>query len=77
MAETKEVTKKPKTVPVFIPKGGRNDDNFVIVMINGKRWQVQKGIQVEVPVPVAEVINHMLEAQEEADAYLDKVAKNV
>lgn len=67
---------KDESETIFIPKGGRNEENFVIVTINGKRWKIQRGVSVEVPKCVAEVYKHSLAQQASADEYLDSIENN-
>lgn len=64
-AEPVEKTAEPAKVSVWdeketvvIPLGGSDEENFIIVSVNGKRFQIQRGIPVEVPKPVAEVIRN-------------------
>ena len=64
-AEPVEETAEPAKVSVWdeketvvIPLGGSDEENFIIVSVNGKRFQIQRGIPVEVPKPVAEVIRN-------------------
>lgn len=57
--EKVEIPAPPKEVPVYFPPVTRPDEeNFVLVMVNGKRYQIQKGVQVMVPPEVAEVIRN-------------------
>lgn len=54
-----ETKKEPEMVPVYFPPITRPDeDNFVFVGVNGKRYQIKKGEQVMVPPEVAEVIRN-------------------
>lgn len=56
MAE-KKVNKQPKTAIVSIPKDPLNDyEEVVEVSINGHVWNVARGVMVEVPIAVAEVL---------------------
>ena len=64
-AEPVEETAEPAKVSVWdeketvvIPLGSSDEENFIIVSVNGKRFQIQRGIPVEVPKPVAEVIRN-------------------
>ena len=69
MANTKE-----KKVIINIPlvRGGNNDDVFVSV--NGRKWLIKKGVDVEVPACVAEVLKHEAEQLYAAMAYEDSLA---
>lgn len=61
------VTKTNDLVTVFVPKQTRSD-NQLFVGVNGKRYLIQKGVKVDVPRPVAEVL-----ANSEA---MDKIAND-
>ena len=56
MAETKTTeAKKPKTVTIKLPLT-RTEKDDVYVNVNGKRYQIKRGIAVDVPWNVAKVI---------------------
>ena len=59
MAEAKE-----KTVKVRIPRT-RADQEDVPVWVNDRSWIIKRGVEVEVPECVAEVLRHQEEALEE------------
>ena len=67
MAETKEIknteTPKEKTVKIRIPKLKANQED-VFVSVNERTWIVKRGVEVEVPECVAEVIRHQEEMHE-------------
>jgi hypothetical protein len=80
MAEaTKTTTKatetaKEKLVKIRIPRErDRQDDVFV--GINGRTWLIKRGVEVEVPECVAEVIRNSEEADAIAYAFMDSVKK--
>ena len=68
MAETKKVTteKKEETVVFRLPllADGKNAPKFVSV--NGKTWLVKRGIDVEMPLEVYEVLRNQEKAMMEA-----------
>lgn len=70
MAEvkTKAVMKK-----IRLPRKGANDKNFELVGVNGKMYQVPCGKEVEVPLPVYEIL---LRQQAARDALID-VQENI
>ena len=72
MAETK---KAAKTVKIKIPRTSKNQED-VFVSVNLKTYMIKRGVEVEVPVEVAEVLQHqekMLETiMEFDDANRDK-----
>lgn len=65
VAETKADAKKEKTVKIKLPRM-RKEDGDVFVSVNERTWLIQRGIEVEVPECVAEVLKHQEEMQEEA-----------
>ena len=34
---------------VYLPRGRKNEENFVIVSVNGRSYKIMKGVEVEVP----------------------------
>ena len=66
MAETKnETVKKEETVKIKLPRG-RKDEGDVFVSVNERTWLIKRGVEVEVPVCVAEVLEHQEQMQKEA-----------
>lgn len=66
MAETKnETVKKEETVKIKLPRD-RKDEGDVFVSVNERTWLIKRGVEVEVPVCVAEVLEHQEQMQEEA-----------
>ena len=55
--------KEKDTVTVRIPRM-RKDEEDVFVSVNMRTWIVKKGVDVEVPPCVAEVLRHREEALE-------------
>ena len=53
-----EVAPKEKMIKIKIPleRGRENDD--VYVSVNERTWQIKRGVEVEVPECVAEVLAH-------------------
>ena len=77
MATTKKATeaKAKDTVTIHLPKAPRGQRNWQFVGVNGKAYKIMKGVDVEVPPEVAEVIRNAQRAAEEAEDYLDAQAK--
>lgn len=64
MAEEKKTeTTKEKMVKIRIPKFKANQED-VFVSVNERTWIVKRGVEVEVPECVAEVIRHSEEMRE-------------
>ena len=61
-------------VSVIIPRGRKQEENFVIVSINGHSWKIMKGVQVQVPGYVAEVLENSRMMAETARRYVDERA---
>lgn len=55
---------KPKMVKLRIPRT-KADQEDVAVWVNNDSWIIQRGVEVEVPESVAEVLRHQEEALEE------------
>lgn len=56
---------------VFLPRAMGREQKFLLVGVNGRRYQVPRGKPVEVPEPLAERIDIMMEAEERAIAARD------
>ena len=62
------------TVTVCIPRGRKQEENFIVVSVNGRNWKIMKGVSVEVPDYVAAVLDNARTMAEEARRYVDKMA---
>jgi hypothetical protein len=56
---------------VHLPRATGKQENFLFVSLNGKNYQIQRGVNVEVPLPVAEIIEEAQRAEDRAAAYAD------
>jgi hypothetical protein len=65
---------KEKVVTIRIPRSRDNQDD-VFVGVNGRTWLIKRGVEVEVPECVAEVIRNSEEAAEASYAFSDSVKK--
>lgn len=63
-----------KMVKILLPRGRKNEENFVIVSVNGRSFKIMKGVEVEVPDFVAEVLENAEMMAEMARRYVDKMA---
>lgn len=77
MSETMKPAKATKAAPssewaikkkIRLPRKGANEENFEFVGINGKGFQVPCGKEIEVPLPVYEVL---IRQQQYRDALID------
>lgn len=56
-AATKETVNKEKMVKIRLPKT-RADEDDERVWVNHRSWQIKRGVEVEVPACVAEVLRN-------------------
>jgi hypothetical protein len=57
-AQSAQLGEKPEAVTVKLFKDNRRYKGDVFVSVNGRRYQIQRGVEVEVPAEVAEVLEH-------------------
>lgn len=76
MAESKTTTKTvdpwKNMVEIRLPKATDGSPNYLIASVNGRAFKVKRGVKVKVPAPIAEVIEHSFEAQDEADSFIEE-----
>ena len=65
---------KEQMVTIFLPRGRKNEENFVIVSVNGRSWKIMRGVEVRVPVCVAEVLENAQMMADDARRYVDRMA---
>ena len=63
-------TTKEKTVKIKLPKLRDGRSNTVYVSVNDRTWLIKRGVEVEVPECVKEVLDHSEHAEDLADAYV-------
>ena len=63
-----------KMSKVFLPRGRKNEENFVIVSVNGRNYKIMKGVEVEGPACVAEVLENGRMMADTARRYMDTMA---
>lgn len=64
-------------VTVKLQKAPHGQENFRFVSVNGRNFKIQKGVEVKVPLPVAEVLKNSYEAMDQADEYLEKITSEI
>ena len=64
-----------KMTKVLLPRGRKNEENFVIVSVNGRSFKIMKGVEVAVPAYVAEVLDNNRRMAEEARRFVEKMAE--
>ena len=63
-----------KTVVIRIPRD-RNESEDKVVWVNEKRWLIQRGVNVEVPMSVAKQIEHEEEMLQYIYEYEERVSR--
>lgn len=67
---------KAQTVKIKLHKGrSQQEADDVFVSVNGERFQIQRGVEVEVPYYVAEVLEHSERQDLAAIAYRERLEK--
>ena len=74
MAEAKKTEAKEEMVKIKLPRLTKNDED-VFVSVNERTWLIKRGVEVEVPACVEEVLRHKEEMEEEAYAFDSGVQK--
>ena len=75
MAEAKKTTETAeKMVTIKLPRN-RKDEDDMFVSVNERTWLIKRGVEVEVPECVAEVIRNSELMQEEAYEF-DKASQS-
>lgn len=59
-------------VTIKLPKAPKGEENFVMASVNGRTFKIKRGVAVDVPAPIAEVIQNSEEMRDEADEYIEK-----
>lgn len=69
-------TARAETVKIKLHKGrSPQEADDVFVSVNGERFQIQRGVEVEVPYYVAEVLEHSESQDLAAIAYRERLEK--
>lgn len=67
--------KKEEMVTIMVPRGRKKEENFLIVGVNSKTWKIMKGVEVTVPLSVAEVLENGEMMADLAREYVDRMAQ--
>lgn len=62
-----------KMVKMKLFKDGKEYKDDVFVSVNGKSFQIQRGVEVEVPLAVAEVIERSIELDGATASFVSKI----
>lgn len=68
-------TKKTDTVKIKLFKDNARYSGDVFVSVNGHSYQLKRGVEVEVPAAVAEVLEHSAAQDEEAARRKEEAAR--
>ena len=66
---------KEKMVKIHLFKDNKNYNGDVFVGVNGRTFQIQRGVEVEVPECVAEVLRHSEAQNAEAVRLMDDLGR--
>ncbi|MBR6951303.1 MAG: hypothetical protein IKH56_06200 [Oscillospiraceae bacterium] len=58
-----------RTVTLRLPRARAGEEDTVFVGVNGRAWRIRRGVTVEVPRSVAEVLRNGMSAEERAELY--------
>lgn len=73
--EEKEKTEEKKVkIKLFKDTGKYKDD--VTVGLNGKFYRIRRGVEVEVPAGVAEILDNAAAQRESCAAYIDELKED-
>lgn len=77
MAEKTAKTTDPwqQMVTINIPRATNGEPNYKIASVNGRVFKIKRGENVEVPAPIAEVLQHSYEAQNAAIDFIEKASE--
>ena len=64
-----------RKVKIRLPKKHDGSSNFEICSVNGRTFKIQCGVEVEVPEPIADMIQNSYDAEEAAEMYIEGLNK--
>ena len=67
-------TKQTPMTAVLLPRGRKNEENCVLVSVNGRSYKIMRGVEVQVPDFVAQVIENGAMMADAARSYVDRMA---
>lgn len=75
--KTAKANKNPWTqmVPIYLDMALGGDEKYVIAGVNGRVYQVPVGVDIEVPMPIAEVLKRMKRSVQELNGVRAQIAK--
>ena len=57
-------------VPVTLPRAPGKEEDFVFVALNGKGYTIRRGVSVQVPRPVFDILNESQRQQQRQNAFI-------
>lgn len=72
-AESAEGCDPYRKVEIMLPRPRPGDENFELVGVNGKMYKIQKGVRVNVPWCVSEILRNREDAEMKRDEYVERV----
>ena len=76
MAKTEvKVDPMQEKVTVLLPRATGKEEETLFVGLNGKGYNIKKGVPVRVPRPVADILDESRRQQERQAAYKEKMRK--
>ena len=57
---------------IFLPKALKGEDNFLIASVNMRNYKIRRGESVDVPLPIAQMIENSFRDADKADEYIEK-----
>lgn len=74
--QTEMIDPMKKMVKIKLFKDGKEYKDDVFVSVNGKSFQIQRGVEVEVPLAVAEVIERSIELDGATASFVSKIEED-
>ena len=73
----KAANKNPwaQMVPIYLDMALGGDEKYVIAGVNGRVYQVPVGMDIEVPLPISEVLKRMKHSVQELNGVRAQIAK--
>lgn len=59
---------------IHLPRERGGEDNFEIVSVGSQRYKIMRGVDVDVPAAVHEVLLHRDAARRQSERYLERVS---
>ena len=72
-AETEEAVKEKDTVRIKLFKDNGEYKDDLTIGLNGKMYKIQRGVEVEVPKGVAEIIKRSMESDQRTAALISEL----